>query len=119
MVVSAAGIARLRSAFAATLDATATVYRRVQVPDTSGGSTDTYTLAASYPCRFSRYQITPREREGTLQVQVVSYWQFLFEVSAVIRNTDRIHVGSRVFEVVSGGLSSLALEQNVVCAEIT
>lgn len=114
-----AGQARLKAALARTFNATAVIYRKTQVADNTGGFTDTYVVAGTYPCSFSRSQITPVERENAVQVLAISFWNFVFAADTDIRTTDRIAVGTRRFEVVSSATGSLELATRVVCQEIT
>jgi hypothetical protein len=114
-----AGQARLKAALARTFNASATIMRKAQVADNTGGYTDTYVVEATHPCSFSRSQITPVERENAVQVRAISFWTFVFAAGTDILTTDRIVVGSRTFEVVSSATGSLELATRVVCQEIT
>ena len=102
-----------------TFNTTASVRRKMSVVDTSGGSTDTYTEVASLACSFSRYQVTPIERENTFTVQTIVEWMFVFPFGSDVRSTDRLVVGSRTFEVVSGASGSLEVATRVLAMEIT
>ena len=108
-----------RRAIEATLVSTAQVWRKTQVPDTSGGFTDTYAVVATEPCRFYPTQITPVERETAALVQTVAFWRFVFPYTADIRSTDRLTVGTRTFEVVQAGLGSIETTLLALCQEIT
>lgn len=114
-----AGRARLEAALALTFTASASIKRKAQVADSTGGFADTYTTVATHRCSFSRSQITPIERESAVQVQAISFWNFVFASNTDIRTTDRIVVGTRTFEVVSSATGSLELATRVVCQEIT
>lgn len=116
---SLAGQARLKAALVRTLDASATIYRKTQVADNTGGFTDTYLPFTTYMCSFARSQITPVERENAVQVRSISFFNFVFPADADIRTTDRIVVNARTFEVVSSATGSLVLAVRVVCQEIT
>jgi head-tail adaptor len=118
-IPSLAGQARLRVALAHTFNASATIKRKAQVADTTGGFTDSYATVATHMCSFSRSQITPVERENAVQVLAVSFWNLRFAAGTDIRTTDRIVVGTRTFEVVSSATGSLVLATRVVCQEIT
>ncbi len=98
--------APLKNALVATFQTEATVKRLSQVADTTGGFTDTYTTAATYPCTFTRFLIRPREQETAGRIRNVSYWAFHFTTDADIRATDRLQVGTRMFEVVGVGQDS-------------
>ncbi len=118
-IPSLAGQARLKAALALTFNAVATISRKAQVADSTGGFTDTYSTVATHRCSFSRAQITPIERENAVQVQGIVFWVFVFAQGTDIRTTDRIIVGTRTFEVVSSATGSLELATRVVCQEIT
>jgi Phage head-tail joining protein len=118
-LIGAVGIARLKAALAHTLTASATIKRKTQVADNTGGFSDTYVTVATHLCSFSRAQITPIERENAVQVQAISFWNFVFAAGTDIRTTDRIVVSGRTFEVVSSATGSLELATRVVCQEIT
>jgi hypothetical protein len=121
MVLRTGELAALRAAFAPWLTVTAAIYRRTQVTDNAGGSTDTYASVGLEPCSFSSYPITPVERETTTRVQVIVYWRFLFEHDVDLRSTDYIVVveSSRQFQVVYAGAGSVAIRKEAICQEIT
>lgn len=114
-----AGQARLRAALNRTLSTSATIMRKAQVADSTGGYTDSYTAVSTVLCSFSRSQITPIERENAVQVLAISFWNFVFPAETDIRTTDRIVVSGRTFEVVSSATGSIELATRVVCQEIT
>ena len=118
-LLGAVGIARLKAALAQTFTVSATILRKSQVADNTGGFTDTYTAVATHMCSFSRAQISPIERENAVTVLAIVFWTFVFAAGTDIRTTDRITVGSRTFEVVSSASGSLELATRVVCQEIT
>lgn len=105
--------------FAPTFTAEASVLRRMSVRDSSGGFTDTYTSVATLPCSYSRFPIRPLVRENTTQVKSIMEWMFSFPDGSDIRRTDRLQVGSRVFEVLEPGARSQNITLNVTCMEIT
>lgn len=119
-MIPAAELASLRDQEEQGFSATAIVLHKVTVEDSQGGTVDTYPTegATSYPCSFARYNITPVEREAQPRIQSIGTWQFLFAVDADIRDTDRLVVGSRTFEVVGAGVGSADLAQRVICMEI-
>jgi len=110
---------RLRAALARTFNASATIMRKAQVADNTGGFTDTYVAVATHMCSFSRTQITPIERERAVTVQAIIFWTFVFALGTDILTTDRITVSTRTFEVVSSATGSLELATRVICQEIT
>ena len=110
---------RAKTVIAATLNTTADVYRKGTTPDNMGGATDTYTKVATEPCSFSRYQITPIERENTVTLIGVSTWLFVFRYGTVIRTSDRLVCNGRTFEVVASATGSLEIATRVLCMEIT
>lgn len=118
-IPSLAGQRRLRAALAQTLTVSATILRKSQVADSTGGFTDTYTAVGTHMCSFARSQITPIERENATQVLAISFWNFVFAAETDIRTTDRIVIGSRRFEVVSSATGSIELATRVICQEIT
>lgn len=107
-----------RAEFAAVFTSKATVLRKSSVADSSGGFVDAYTPAATYPCAFTPYQIRPREVESSERIQSLSYWQFAFPFDADIRLTDRLRVGTRVFEVAGSGSGTINVAQYVIATEI-
>lgn len=117
-MISAAEMAGLRATETLSFTTTATVHRKVAVDDTSGGSTDTYPVVATYPCSFGPYPVRPREREASERIRLVAQWAFVFPASAVILATDRVTVGTRTFEVVSSGIGSDDVVLKVICTEI-
>jgi hypothetical protein len=116
-----AGQARLRAALAHTFTASATILRKTQVADSTGGYTDTYASVATHMCSFARSQVTPIERENAVQVRSISMWNFVFAAETDIRTTDRIYISAedRTFEVVSSATGSIKLATRVICQEIT
>lgn len=103
----------------ATLSTTATIYRRTQVADTTGGFTDTFAVLATVACSFAPQGITPQEREGTFTVQTVTVWRFVFPAGTDVGATDRIVSQGRTFEVTSSASGSLEVAKRVICTEIT
>lgn len=103
---------------AKTFTATATVMRRTQVADTSGGFSDTYAALATHSCSFSEEIVSPVERERDVRIQSISYWKFVFAAGTDIRLTDRLVVGARTFEVSGAGEGSLAVVLRVYAQEI-
>lgn len=117
-MISAAEMATLRGAEATSFNATATVYRKASVADTSGGSTDSYGAVATYPCSFGAYPVRPREVEAAERIRLIAHWSFVFPSSATVLATDRLTVGTRTFEVVSSGIGSEDVVLKVICTEI-
>lgn len=117
-MISTAELNSLRTQVAQTFSASATVLRKVQTEDTSGGFADTYTILATYACSFGRYPVRPLERENQPRVFSISEWSFLFSVDADVRVTDRLAVGNRTFEVVDAGLGSADVARRAICLEI-
>ena len=103
-----------------TFNTSVEVSRKGQVADTTGGMTDTYTVAATLPCQFYRQGITPLERENAVQVRSISVWIFVFAWGSDVLPTDRlVEVSSgRTFEVVSSATGSLDLACRVLAQEI-
>lgn len=118
-MINAAEFATLGAQVAQTFTASAIVLRLTQVADSSGGFTDTYATAATYPCSFGRWDATPVERESQPRVLAISNWRFVFAVDVDIRTTDRLLVGTRTFEVVDAGVGSADTVRRVTCLEIT
>lgn len=118
MVLTANMLSRVRHASEHLLGATASVLRRVETPDTSGGRSVTWQTVATYPCSYAREPLRPVERESGVRVQAFTYWQFLFPATADIGPSDRIAVGARTFEVVGTGHNSDEVLYEVICQEI-
>ena len=112
-------VGRAQQIIQKTFTVTATISRKTQVADTTGGFTDTYAETATYPCSFTRFQIRPTERETTISVESVMLWTFVFPFDADVRNTDRIACQGRSFEVISSASGSLEVAKRVVCMEIS
>lgn len=113
-------LARARSAIERiTLDTPAVIYRRTQVPDATGGFTDTFTASFTVNCSFAAQGITPQEREGTFTVQAITVWRFVFPAGTDVRQTDRIICQGRTFEVTSSASGSVEVAKRVICTEIT
>lgn len=102
-----------------TLDTDATIYRKTQVADSTGGFTDTFAAVVTVKCSFAPSGITPQEREGTFTVQTVTVWRFVFPAGTDVRQTDRIISQGRTFEVTSSASGSLSVAKRVICTEIT
>jgi head-tail adaptor len=109
---------RARTVVARTFAAEATVLRKTSVRDDSGGFVDTYTESATYPCSFRRTVVTPREFERDVRTQSIVFWSFSFAVGTDIRNTDRLLVGARTFEVVAAGENSIPIVLDVTAIEV-
>lgn len=118
-MISESLLAGIRTLAESAMTATATVYRKSFVADTTGGFTDTYAAVGTFPCMYAPHQITPTERETTISVQAISMWRFQFPMGTDIENTDRIVTGGRTFEVVSPGSGSIEVAVRVICQEIT
>jgi hypothetical protein len=117
-VISAAEMATLRTIESQAFTASATVYGKVSVADTSGGFTDSYVARGTYSCSFGPSQVRPREVEAANRIQLVGQWTFVFPSTATVLPTDRVHVGTRAFEVVSSGIGSEDIVLRVNCTEI-
>lgn len=111
-------LVRARQVVNTTLHTEATVLRKQSVSDSAGGFVDTYVSQGTFPCSYARHQVSPFEREATVSVQMVALFNFVFEAGTDIRPTDRLVVGSRTFEVVSGVAASIVLVTRVVAQEI-
>lgn len=111
-------LTRLRRARQVTFNTEAIVMRKSYVSDGGGGQIDTYTIVGTYPCTFAPAQVRPLEREREPGLQAFIEWRFVFAYGTVIRQTDRLLVGSRTFEVVGQGVSSYDIANNVSCLEI-
>lgn len=109
---------RAEQLIALTFNATATIMRKGQVADSSGGTTDTYSAVATLPCNFTRSNVTPREHENAYTIQHISYWTFVFAARSDVRTTDRIVSQGRTWEVVGGGSGSYEIATRVTCQEI-
>lgn len=109
---------RLRVVIGHTFTDEATVIRKAQVADTSGGFTDSYTAYATYPCSFAIYPVRPREVESAQRIQLITQWAFVFPSTASILATDRLVVGTRTFEVVAANIGSIDVMLRVMCTEI-
>jgi hypothetical protein len=101
-----------------TFNTTATVMRKVTERDNKGGYVTTYEEVYTYPCTFSRYQVTPVERPETTQTRAIALWMFVFAYGVDIVGTDRLVSGGRTFEVVSATSGSLEVATRVLCQEI-
>lgn len=112
-------LTRIRNVIIKTFDTTAGVYRKVSVADSSGGSTDTYSLVTTYPCKITIYPIRTLEREASERVQSIRYWQFAFPYDAVVLPTDRLVTpDDRTFEVNGTGHDSTNIVLLVTALEI-
>ena len=112
------GVSGLQVAIATTLSSRVDVYRKMSVADTSGGEIDTYTKVSTLPCSYTPAPLIPRERESTIQARSIIHWNFNFPADADVVPTDRLYLGSRVFEVVGGGPASINIFSQVTCEEI-
>lgn len=111
-------LAPARRVIGHTFDTTAAVMRKASVADSSGGSIDTYTLFATYPCTLSIFPIRPREVEYSERIQAIRTWQFAFPFDADVQPTDRLVTNSRTFEVSGSGHDSLNIVLLIVAQEI-
>lgn len=100
------------------MTATATILRPTQAQDQVGGWIDTYASVGTSICSYAPTQVIPREVEGTVTVRAISMWRFQFPLGTDIRNTDRLVVDGRTFEVVNAGSGSLAASLRVIAMEI-
>jgi head-tail adaptor len=110
---------RMRAIGNTTLSDTATIMRKVQVPDTSGGFVETYVDAGTVLCRLNNYQIRPREVEYQPRILAVAYWIVTVATTANIQNTDRLIIREKTLEVVNAVVGTLDVLQQVICQEIT
>lgn len=107
------------SATAVLFDAEADVLRLAQVADTSGGFLDTFAaVLTDVPCAFRKSIVTPRERESSVLIRSIAYWDFTFPTGTDIQQTDRLRVGGRIFEVVGAGEDSARIILRVTAMEI-
>lgn len=109
---------RAQALLATTFNTTATIQRVSRVPDTTGGTSDSYATILTLPCQFYRQGTTPRERENTTQVVVTVLWTFVFPYGTMLQNTDRITCNGRQFEVVSAATGSFELAARVLAMEL-
>lgn len=117
-MLSEAEIADFRAEVLGDLNTTASVLRKSQVRDSSGGFTDSYTAVATYPCTMVLFPIRPREVEAAERIQSIRYWQFLFPYTADVQETDRLLSGGRTFEVTGSGHDSYNVDLIVTAQEI-
>jgi hypothetical protein len=110
---------RMRAIGVTTLSETATIMRKIRVPDTSGGSVDAYVASGTTLCRLTAYQVRPREVEFQPRVFGVAFWIVSVPFDVVLENTDRLIVGEKTLEVVNAGIGTLDVLQQVICQEIT
>ena len=111
-------LAPFRTALESIMDSTATIQRPTKTRDTTGGWTTSLTTVATLPCFYSPMMITPREQETTTAVKAISFWTFIFPAGSDVRNTDRIQVGGRTWEVVGGAERTLNIRLTVTAMEI-
>lgn len=117
-MISQSLLNELRSVVLVAMTAEAAVYRKTEVPDTTGGFTDTYVSVGTHQCSYAPHQITPLEQETTRGVAAISMWRFQFPSGTDIRNTDRLVADGRTFEVVSAGSGSIEVATRVLAREI-
>ncbi len=112
--------AKLKSdgVYAASFTTFATVKRKAHVSDGGGGQTDTYATFATYPCSFKKSAVRAAEREQTPSIYTYKDYEFWFDRSVVIEQTDRLECEGREFEVLGQGLSSYDLANHVLAVEI-
>ena len=111
-------VEKFRALLETTFNTTATIQRVSRVPDTTGGTSDSYATVLTLPCQFYRQGTTPRERENTTQAQVTVLWTFVFPYGTELENTDRITCNGRQFEVVSAATGSFELAARVLAMEL-
>jgi hypothetical protein len=111
-------LANLQAAYTPRLTAQATVHRKQQARDSSGGFTDNYVVIATYPCSFAPYPMRPRDVPSFPRVQQISEWYFSFPDGSDVQNTDRLTVGTRLFEVDDSGPRSFNILLLVIAKEI-
>ena len=112
------GSPKANAALNATFLAIVTILRKQRVSDGAGGQVDTYVAVTTVACNFERYPFRPREVEQFERIQNVSYWNFSFVPGLDVQPTDRIQVGTRIFEVVGRGLGSSTVVLTIVATEI-
>jgi len=96
----------------------ATIYRKSYVSDGGGGQVDSYTSVGTYPCSLEKYPVQAREYERAPGVLTIMEWLFIFQVSTVVQQTDRIDCRGRHFEVTGQGLGTHSISNEVLCKEI-
>ncbi len=113
------GSPKANRALFATFLTTAVQFQKQSVSDSAGGHVDSYVAIATVACNFARSMVRPREVEYAERVENVTYWDFSFVPGSIDANpTDRLHVGTRIFEVVGRGLGSSTVVLSIVTMEI-
>ncbi len=104
--------------YAASFTTSATVSRKSKISDGAGGQVDTYTDYATYPCTFRRATFRASEREQAPSIYSFKDYEFWFDRSVVIQQTDRLECEGREFEVIGQGNASYDLANHVLTVEI-
>lgn len=112
------GSPKANAALNATFLAVATILRKQLVSDGAGGSVDTYVAVATAACNFERSMVRPREVEYAELIRNQTYWEFSFVPGLDVEPTDRIQVGTRIFEVFGRGLGSSTVVLSIITVEL-
>lgn len=118
--LSAGDIAAMRDTTEGYLPETCSIMRRTVTPDGRGGSAITWaTLAAGVPCRLSP-QTTRVQAEQVVagKQSAVTRWTITIAAATAIAVTDRVQIGSRIFDVDTVTARSWELSRRVECVEV-
>jgi len=119
MSLTAAELAGMQSTLNASLPDLCSIDHVTKVADGSGGWTESIATTSNVPCRF----VEGSDKKGGELVVAdvitsVSAWIFTFPVGTAIDVPDRIHVGSRTWEVVEFYARTWSVDLRLFAREI-
>lgn len=122
-MLTAAEITWMRATEALTLPDTCAVHRKSSVSDGRGGQTESYAVVSgmsTLACRLSAGGNQADESITAEQMRNRSYWIITFTQGVDVRDTDRIVIGSRTFEVMKAlAHGAWEMARRVQCVEVT
>lgn len=119
-ILSASEVAELVAIDESTMTDTATIRRFTSVSDGMGGATDTWATVTTVKCRIQAYtRITSLEQVTSDQMAVTADFVVFLPVGTDVRNTDKLVIGTRTFEVRHGVPHTWQTSLRVPVVEIT
>lgn len=118
-MLTSAQITRMREIADMALPDTCTISRATTASDSKGGQTQTWAnVATDVDCRLSSPRTQPTHTVAGETPQTVATWTITLAANTDIRPSDRIFIGTRVFEVDAAGDRSYEISLRVTAREI-
>lgn len=117
-MISASDLVHMRIELEKSLPDSCQIQRATKVSDGAGGSTETWATVATVACRIGPTGRQPEERAIADRLTNLTSWTLTVPALTDARVSDRLVVGSRVFEVAGVLARSHEIARRIVCIEV-